>query len=179
MEGDLETIVIGSAQRGDQDAWAQLFDWHLDGVHRYCLRLAWPRQDLADEVVQETFTIAARQICRFRPSAGTFRSWLLGIARRRWMKLQAAEARRRGREEEHVSRASKPDAARQDRALAVYEALAKLQPSYRAILEGKYLKGLTVNQIAEQSGTNADAAESLLRRARDRFAQVYEEMEGS
>jgi RNA polymerase sigma-70 factor, ECF subfamily len=178
MEGDLETIVIGSAQQGDQEAWSQLFEWHFEGVHRYCLRLAWPRQDLAEEVVQETFTVAASRICSFRPSAGTFRSWLIGIARRRWSKLQVAEARRRGREEEHLSRAEGPDTGARDRMLAVYEAMARLPAAHRAVLECKYLKGLTVGQIAGQSGTTVDAAESLLRRTRDRFAQVYKEMEG-
>lgn len=177
MEDDLETIVVGSAQRGDQDAWARLFDWHFDGVYRYCLRLAWPRQDLAEEVVQETFMVAAGRIHQFRPSAGTFRTWLLGIARRRWMKLCTAEARRRGREQEHQARIGEADADKRDRVLAVYEALAKLPPGYRAILEVKYMGGLTVSQIARQHGTSEDAAESLLRRARERFSRVYREIE--
>ncbi|MBP8305041.1 MAG: sigma-70 family RNA polymerase sigma factor [Phycisphaerae bacterium] len=177
MDDDLETIVVGGAQRGDQDAWARLFDWHFDGVYRYCLRLAWPRQDLAEEVVQETFMVAAGRIHRFRPSAGTFRTWLLGIARKRWMKLCTAEVRRRGREREHQARIGEARADTRDRVLAVLEALAKLPPGYRAILEVKYMGGLTVSQIARQEGTSEDAAESLLRRARDRFGQVYKEME--
>jgi RNA polymerase sigma-70 factor, ECF subfamily len=177
MEDDLETIVVASAQKGDQDAWLRLFDWHFDGVYRYCLRLAWPRQDLAEEVVQETFTIAAGQIHKFKARSGTFRSWLLGIARRRWMKLQVAEARRKGREQEHQVRSTEAGAANQDRLLSVYEALAKLPPGYREILEVKYMKGLTVSQIAEQQGMSEDAAESLLRRARGRFSQVYKEIE--
>jgi RNA polymerase sigma-70 factor, ECF subfamily len=178
MEDDLETIVVASAQRGDQDAWARLFDWHFDGVYRYCLRLAWPRQDMAEEVVQETFTVAAGQIHRFRSSAGTFRSWLLGIARRRWMKLCTSEARRTCREQEHDARISETDTATRDRVLAVYETLARLPAGYRAILEVKYMGGLTVSQIAQQEGMSVDAAESMLRRARDRFSQVYKEIEG-
>ena len=61
--------------------------------------------------------------------------------------------------------------------LLVYEVLAKLPVHYRSVLEAKYLEGLTVNQIAETSQSTPKAVESLLARARDKFAQVHAQIE--
>jgi RNA polymerase sigma factor (sigma-70 family) len=57
----------------------------------------------------------------------------------------------------------------------VHEALARLPYRYRVVLEAKYLKGMAMKEIAEIQGATVDATESLLRRARSRFAEVYEQ----
>ncbi len=59
----------------------------------------------------------------------------------------------------------------------VHEALARLPLEYRRALESKYLRRLTMKEMAESDGMSIEAIESLLRRARDRFAQVYEQMQ--
>jgi len=61
--------------------------------------------------------------------------------------------------------------------LMVHGALARLPLEYRRALENKYLKRLTMKEMAESDGMSIEAIESLLRRARDRFAQVYEQMQ--
>jgi RNA polymerase sigma factor (sigma-70 family) len=59
----------------------------------------------------------------------------------------------------------------------VHEALARLPLEYRRALESKYLRRLTMKEMAESDGMSIEAIESLLRRARDRFAQIYELMQ--
>ena len=61
--------------------------------------------------------------------------------------------------------------------LFVYEVLAELPAHYRSVLEAKYLEGLTVNQIAQTSRSTPKAVESLLARARNKFAQVHSQMQ--
>ena len=58
----------------------------------------------------------------------------------------------------------------------MHEALAQLPFHYRLVLEAKYLKGLTVRQIAESQDTTVKATESLLVRAREKFSQVYKQV---
>ena len=172
MEVDRETFAVRIAQNGDEKAWRDLFERHFEPVHRYCLNLSSGRQDQAEEITQQVFMTAARRIGRFRPQKGSFRAWLLGIAKNRFLKAQSGEIRHKYHEKkcsEQTSERKKSDAPE----LFVYEALARLPAHYRSVLEAKYLEGLTVNEIAEANGSTPKAVESLLGRARDKFAQVY------
>ncbi len=172
MESEVTTIQ--KAQGGSEPAWRRLFELHFDAVYRFCLALTAGRRELAEETTQQAFITAAQRIDRYHPQQGTFRAWLLGIARNRYLRLQAKERRRRRHEalsENHTLASSpKPD-------LMVHEALARLPLEYRRALESKYLRRLTMKEMAESDGMSIEAIESLLRRARDRFAQIHEQMQ--
>lgn len=171
-----ETAIINEAQGGSEPAWRRLFELHFDAVYRFCLALTTGRRELAEETAQQTFVTAARRIGRFRPQQASFRAWLLGIARNRLLTLEAKERRRRRHEamprEENGAAEGRPEPD-----LMVHEALARLPAEYRWALENKYLKRLTMKEMAEADGMSIEAIESLLRRARDRFAQTYESLQ--
>jgi RNA polymerase sigma factor (sigma-70 family) len=94
------------------------------------------------------------------------------------MTLEAKEHRRR--QHEALSQESHGDqTGQQETDLYVHEALARLPADYRRVLESKYLKQLTMKQLAQAKGLSIEALESLLRRARDRFAQVYQQVQDS
>jgi RNA polymerase sigma-70 factor (ECF subfamily) len=175
MDPDSETFVIYAAQRGSEQAWRQLFERHFDAVYRFCVVLANGRHNVAEEMTQQVFVIAARRIHRFDPRRATFRAWLFGIVKNRNMTMQASEQRRKQYEESSAKSNSKavnqegPD-------LRVHEALARLPWRYRVVLEAKYLRGLSMKEIAANNGASIEAVESLLRRARAGFARVYEQM---
>lgn len=175
VDNDIERLVIESAQGGSPHAWRQLFAWHFDAVYRFARALAHGRQDLAEEVTQQVFVTAARQIRRFQPSQGTFRAWLLGMARKHQLSLAAKEARRRRHEASAVEENLTPTKENGDD-LRVHEALARLPHRYRSVLEAKYIGQRTVSEIAGAEGQSIEAIESLLRRAREKFAEVYEQM---
>ncbi len=176
MNVDFETYAIHAAQRGSEQAWRQLFERHFDAVYRFCAALTGGQNDLAEELAQQVFVIAARRVHRFDPSSATFRAWLFGIAKNRNMTMQASEQRRKQYEESSAKGNSKvvnqegPD-------LRVHEALARLPRQYRVVLEAKYLRGLSMKEIAADNGASIEAVESLLRRARANFARVYEQMQ--
>lgn len=176
MKDNIEIFAVSSAQRGDEEAWRNLFEWHFEPVYKYCLNLASGRQDMAEEIAQQVFITAANRIGRFKQQKGTFRAWLLGIAKNRWMKAQSRELRRKWYEKKFLKRALERSKVHTPQ-LFVYEVLAQLPADYRTVLEAKYLKGLTVNQIAEAKNSTSKAVESLLVRARDKFAQVYKQMQ--
>jgi RNA polymerase sigma-70 factor (ECF subfamily) len=176
MDAEPETFMIAAARRGSEQAWRQLFEEHFDAVYQYGLVLAGGRRELAEEVAQQVFVTAARQIGVFRPERGFFRAWLLGIARNRYLGIETKERRRR----RHEARSPENRRAAPDREsdLHVQETLARLPSGYRRVLECKYLKRLTMKEMAESDGMTIEAIESLLRRARDRFARVYEQVRG-
>jgi len=169
-----EIVIIREAQNGSEPAWRRLFELHFDAVYRFCLALTAGRRELAEETAQQAFIAAAQRIGRYRPQQGAFRAWLLGIARNRYLSFEAKERRRRQHEALRDNHAPtdnhEPDPM-------VHEALARLPVEYRRALEDKYLWRLTMKEMAESDGMSIEAIESLLRRARDRFAQVYEQMQ--
>ena len=170
MEVDAERFVIECAREGGQEAWRELFEWHFDAVYGFCLALTAGRQALAEEIAQQVFVTAAGRLNRFRPEKGTFRAWLCGIARHRHLTFEAKERRRRT----HEARPRRTDAACPESNTLVHEVLMRLPFQYRRVLEDKYLKRLTMKEMAEANGRSVEAIESLLRRARDRFAPIYE-----
>ena len=175
MDGDSETFVVHAAQNGSEWAWRRLFEWHFDAVYRFCVALAGGRYDLAEEVAQQVFVVAAQRIHRFDPSRSGFRAWLLGIAKNRHMAIRTSEQRRKQHEESSAK--GNPEAVTQEGSdLRVHEALARLPWQYRIVLEAKYLRGLSMKEIATDNGASIEAIESLLRRARAGFARVYEQM---
>jgi RNA polymerase sigma-70 factor (ECF subfamily) len=175
MNVDFETYAIHAAQRGSEQAWRQLFERHFDAVYRFCAVLAGGRDDLAEEMTQQVFVIAARRIHRFDPSRGTFRAWLFGIVKNRQMAIRASEQRHK-RLEESSAKGNPEAVMRIESDLRVHEALARLPLQYRIVLEAKYLKGLSMKEIAADNGASIEAIESQLRRARASFARVYEQM---
>ncbi|UCC96838.1 MAG: sigma-70 family RNA polymerase sigma factor [Phycisphaerales bacterium] len=178
MNGDSETFAIHAAQNGSEQAWRQLFERHFDALYRFCVALAGARHDLAEEVAQQVFVVAARRIHRFDPSRATFRAWLLGIARNRHMAIRTSQQRRKQYEKSSANGSSEA-VTRADPDLRVHEALARLPSHYRTVLEAKYLRGLSMKDIAADSGATIEAIESSLRRARAGFARVYEQIRTS
>lgn len=174
MDMDYESFVASGARRGDQRAWRELFEAHVDAVYQFCLGRAAGDRDRAEEITQQVFMTAASRIHRFRSQRGTFRVWLLGIARNRDRTAAAKEQRRKRHEaaaaqgRRHRQGPGSPDTG-------VHEALARLPHRYRKVLEAKYLKGMAMKEIAQVEGVTVEATESLLRRARSRFAEVYEQ----
>jgi len=171
-----ETTTIREAQGGSEPAWRRLFESHFDAVYRFCVVLTEGRRELAEEAAQQAFIAAARQLGRYQPMQGTFRAWLLGIARNRYLTFRASERRRRHYEGLSLDENRVP-AGDLGPDVTVHEALARLPLEYRRALESKYLRRLTMKEMAERDGGSIEAIESLLRRARDRFAQVYESMQ--
>jgi RNA polymerase sigma-70 factor (ECF subfamily) len=175
MDLDSEIFAIYAARNGNREAWRQLFEWHFDAVYRFCVALAGGQHDLAEEVTQQVFVVAARRIHRFDPSRAAFRAWLLGVARNRHVAVWTSEQRRKRHEESSVKGGSEA-LTRPDPDLRVHEALARLPSHYRTVLEAKYLRGLSMKEIAANGGASIEAIESLLRRARAGFARAYEEI---
>ncbi len=172
---EAETVIVMAAQGGSGSAWRTLFELHFDAVYRFCLALTAGRRELADETAQQAFVTAAQRIGSFRPVQGPFRAWLLGIARNQYLTLEAKERRRRHHETQPREKEGQSP-GRPETDLLVHEALAHLPGEYRRALENKYLQRHTMKEMAESDGLSIEAIESLLRRARDRFAQIYEQM---
>jgi RNA polymerase sigma-70 factor (ECF subfamily) len=132
------------------------------------------RRDEADEIVQETWLTAVRNIRRFQPTRGSFADWLCGPAANIVRHTLRQRQRRRKREQaERVIDAGSAceDRERQDRVAA---ALGSLPERQEAVLRAKYVDGLSVAEIAARGSESPKAVESLLSRARQAFRELYD-----
>ncbi|HZN33487.1 MAG TPA: sigma factor-like helix-turn-helix DNA-binding protein, partial [Pirellulaceae bacterium] len=64
-------------------------------------------------------------------------------------------------------------------AAAVREALRALPVDYELLLVGKYLDGLSLEELAEAEESTADAISSKLARARRAFRESFAQLAGS
>jgi RNA polymerase sigma-70 factor (ECF subfamily) len=71
-------------QPADQDAWCRFVRLYTPLLHFWARRTGLPEGD-ADDLVQEVFTILAREMPRFEYDAlGSFRGWLRTVAVNQW-----------------------------------------------------------------------------------------------
>src|ERR1700732_1816372 len=87
-----EAAAIDRAKAGDGEAFRVLVDRHSRSVFRLAFRMTGNEQD-AEDLVQETFLRAYRQIARFEGRAG-LSTWLYRIAANCSLDLIRARKRR-------------------------------------------------------------------------------------
>ena len=70
---------IARALRGDQTGYAALYEVFATGIYRLCYSLLFNRED-AEDVMQETFVYAFRNLHRYDSKLSTLKTWLYTIA---------------------------------------------------------------------------------------------------
>lgn len=173
----------GAAIQGrDRDVWAAFYDAHVRDVYAVVWRLVNGNQALAEELHQAVWLSAIESAPSFDPKRGTVQSWLIGIARNqvalhfRRQSMQRAGvanlADSRPAVVHHGPSAADQASLRSEQLCQVQTAMAQLTNDRRQLIEGKYIEGLSVRQLAERSGKSDKAVESLLQRARSELRQL-------
>lgn len=179
---------LHAAQDGDADAIARFYDAHVDGLYTFVFYRVGRDAALAEDVVQETFTIALTKRDAYDPARGSIASWLAVLSRnvirdhlrahRRSDELQAtwdridatlaqtfAAMAERPLPGEVLERAETRD--------LVHMAVANLPEQYRTALTRKYVDGESLETLARELGISVDATKSLLARARRAFRDTF------
>ncbi len=162
-----EWIARGAA--GDEAACAALYHTFSPAVLHLALGLL---NDLADaeEVTQDTFIYALRNLRRFDAGRSAFTTWLftIGISRcrnkrrRKWLTLLPLEwlAYEPPAAPERVVEAA---LERRGVRRQVWEALQRLSPPLREAVVLRYLGGLPYREVGQAAGCNPKTAESRVR----------------
>lgn len=109
---------------------------------------------LAEDVVQETMVRAWRHCGQLSAEKGSVRGWLVKVAHN----IAMDKIRMRRSRPVEVDPDTVPDALVEDHAdaivtaLHVRDALARLNPGYRAVVEQVYLNGFTAREAARRLG---------------------------
>lgn len=158
--GDAELMAqLGS---GEVDALEVLYDRYSMLVFSLGLRILRDPQ-LAEDVVQEVFIRLWRRPASYDPARGRFVSWLMSVSRNRALDEQRRVSRRmRAEEGDDEPGHELPTSDRFDDPQAgllldelrrrVREAMTRLPPAQREVIELAYFSGLTQVEIAERTG---------------------------
>lgn len=182
-----DQALCAGIQAGERGAAEAFVERHLDPLYEFVHYRVGGDRATAEDVVQDTLLVALRGLGGF-DGRSSLHTWLCGIAKN---KIRAERRKRRPQPLEDVLSevdqdihailaevASEPlpewVLERQETAELVGATLSSLPPEYRRALVAKYVDGLSVAEIAAQTGKGVKAAESTLHRARLAFARIFE-----
>ena len=153
------------------DSFETLLARHRDAVERF-VRFRLPAGE-AEDVLQEVYITAYQRFGQVR-DRDSFKPWLLAIARSRCADWYRQRARRR-----EVSLDALPETVlTQSRmgpveAVAVRDAVERLEPPDRQVLVLAYWEQLPQRDIARRLGVPLGTVKSRLHNARERFRAAY------
>jgi RNA polymerase sigma-70 factor (ECF subfamily) len=141
--------------RGDQAAFAELYDACADRLHHYLVVRLGSRED-ADDVLQETFVRLARRRKRLS-GVDNLVAYVFTVARNEAARLAGRRTRRREKRLRLDGAAlflesTGNDPQRREVAELVAAALDRLGAEAREVVELKTYAGLTFREIAEVTG---------------------------
>ena len=131
---------------------------------------------LAEEAVQETFMRAWRSRSRFDGSLGSLRNWLFSIERRVVIDLAHKRSSHSGVELDHDPAALDNQADQAMLGWQVEEALRRLRPEHRVVVQDIYFRNLPGREVAERLGVPEGTVRSRLFYALRSLRLILEEM---
>jgi RNA polymerase sigma-70 factor (ECF subfamily) len=184
MEAD-ESAAVERARSGDSDAFRLLVERHGRNVFRLAFRMTGNEED-AEDVVQETFLRAYRQIDKYE-SRSSFSTWLFRIASNYSLDLIRSRRRHEDRRETRSNAEFDPlDAVAshgpgQDRLVysnqvqaRVKVAMDELSAQERTAFVLRHFEGLSIEEIGASLGTGANATKHSIFRAVQKLRRSLE-----
>jgi RNA polymerase sigma-70 factor (ECF subfamily) len=180
---DNSTELAERLKRRDPQAMADLYDRYGRVAHSLILRIVHDAE-IAEDLVQETFLRVWTRVQAFDSERGALGPWLLAVARNRAIDYIRSADGRMARSSYELVEIENPalftnpekDLLASDRLRRIREALAKLNPNQRAVIELAYFEGLSQTEMAEKMreplGTIKTWVRAALKSLRDELGVV-------
>lgn len=179
-----DAALVDAARQGDPDAFGALYERWFTRVHDLAFRITRDPQ-AAGDVVQDAFLAAWRGLADLQDPAA-FGGWLLRITRNRAFNEGRTTARtqpvdaetmtmiERAQAEDRVEELDQPAQLAADTELValVWESVDALGARDAEVLDLSLRHGLTPAEVAEVVGTNRNAANQMVHRARLRLGDA-------
>lgn len=173
-----DLACIRRMQRGDATALAELFDRYAGLMHPVALRIL-RSPDMADDAVQQAWMQAWRQADRFREGRGSVAGWLVMLVRSRALDLhrrRGSRSRAESQRAETTPPTASPDPTVRAEATSaqarVREALDRLDPRMRNVIERAFFGGQTQREIAESQDLPLGTVKTWTRRGMDALRKL-------
>jgi RNA polymerase sigma-70 factor (ECF subfamily) len=184
-----EEMTVLLAKEGHREAFRELYEAHREGVYGLAFRYVRSPQD-AEDIMQETFIKAFRNIRRFDFRAGaSFSTWLgtIGVRcaidylRRNKRRMRAAHLSLSDMTAEPASAQPSPErlavAGRAMSSLA--EACRRLSPSQQVMFDMRHCQHLNIKEIAARLECSESNVKTQLARSVAKLRKYLEPMWGA
>ena len=178
-------LVRKAVDNGDQKAFAELLEQYREPIHFLLVKMVNNRED-AEDLTIETFAKAFKNLPNFRPDFA-FSTWLFRIAtnagidflRKKKLKTLSIDNAFPTDDGDEVRINIKSDDANPEQELITVEKaellksfIEKLKPRYRILIELRYYKQLSYEEIATELDMPLGTVKAQLFRARDLLYNV-------
>jgi len=177
-----EPALITRAQQGDRDAFGELYALHRDAIFSFVLQRV-PYRHTAEDLTSEVFARAFCKLHTFSWNAKSIRAWLFTIARNAVADHFKKASTRRSTVVDDIwgisDLWSAPVEGPEDTTLSqlevelLHQALARMTPRQRRVLELRFLQERTVPETAGALGISEGAAKTLTFRAMHSLREAY------
>jgi len=153
------SVLVARAQRGDKDAFGELYQLFYRKIYRYCLIHTNDIQ-LAQDICQETFVRAWKAMPSFsEKNGGTFQAFLFKIARNQLIDNSRKKKESRLADYQNLEDRENLEERvyRHDAIDKVRKALGKLNEIERQIITLHYFEDFSGEEIARVVGMNEGA----------------------
>ena len=180
-KAQLDYRLVKAAIGGDQKAYAQLMDRYRDSIYFMLLKMVNDRDD-ADDLTIEAFGKAFNKLHQYTPNYA-FSTWLFKIAsnncidfirRKKKQNLLSLDKPIEGNDGGEMtmdvrSGALDPEEAyiKEQKKLLMHGVVEKLKPRYRTLVELRYFKEFSYEEIAQELDLPLGTVKAQLFRARE------------
>ncbi len=185
-----DSVAVAQARAGDSGAFRLLVERHSRNLFRLAFRMTGHEQD-AEDIVQETFLRAYRQLAKFDDRA-SFGTWLYRIAANCSLDLIRARKRRATQNEPADEDAADPMQSVPDPGPApdrlamsveverkVAEVLDGLSEMERTAFVLRHYEGMCIDDIGRTLGVQSNAAKHSVFRAVQKLRRALEPLVGT
>jgi len=170
--------MLAVRDRRDRAAFAAMFDHFAPRLKGFIMRSG-TGSGQAEEIVQDVMLTVWRKAAQFDPARAQVSAWIYQIARNRQIDVIRKENRPLPEELGEAPEAE-PDASQvlalEQEAAQLQQALARLKPDQREIIERAYLGELTHQEISTQTGLPLGTIKSRIRLGLERLRHELKEL---
>jgi RNA polymerase sigma factor (sigma-70 family) len=186
-------LVLRAVEKGDQKAYAELMSRYRDSIYFMLLKMVNNKDD-ADDLTIEAFGKAFKRLEQYTPNYA-FSTWLFKIASNNCIdfirkkknsttySLDKPFENSDGGEIQIDIKSSALDPEekiiKKQKILLMHEVVEKLKPRYRELIELRYFKEYSYEEIAEQLDIPIGTVKAQLFRAREFLYNIMKSKEGS
>jgi RNA polymerase sigma-70 factor (ECF subfamily) len=164
-----EQRLLQRAQKGNADAFAQLYRANVQAIYRYIYHRV-NDVHLAEDLTGDVFTRALKSMATYRDQGKPFVAWLYRIAHARVIDYYRMTNRRpieSDVEAEPIPVTANMDEGilRRQTAKALREAIGTLTDEQQQVVILRFIEGQSIETVADMMGKNANAIKALQHRA--------------
>ncbi len=172
-----ENTLVQLSARGDQGAFATLYEMHVERVYRH-VHYQVPDGHDAEDITQEVFIKAWKSIHRYKPTGAPFVAWLIVVARNAVTDYFRSRKNIRLLDDTNEPGGGTDPAASVENAFGrdeVREAIVRLRGDMRTVVVMRFIDGFSYEEIGRALGKTEGAVRVIQHRALKELRGILDE----